>query len=173
MFTTEQSQYLLRLPKKVELKGMVQDEITFNQPLPFQEKFTLISSGDEAFVFLYEIYQSKKNHFKLSLYLLDGDTRIGLLRVDFNGQHENPQTLTDKVPISLHPFVGKYFNYSDHHMHYYVEGYKTTLDWALPLTAVDFAIKQINGNHDVLQAFFNFNQLIHLQTKFKINSLLL
>ncbi|MFH1005305.1 MAG: hypothetical protein V1781_07420 [Bacteroidota bacterium] len=173
MLTTEQSHYLLRLPKKVELKGKLQDQITFDQHFPFQEKYILILPDNVDFTFLYEIYQSKKNQFKLTLYLMDGDTHIGLLRVDFSGQHENPHMLADTVPAIFHPFVGNFFNYNDHHIHYYVEGYKTTLDWAVPLTNDDFPVKQINGIDDVLLAFYEFNKIINLQTIFKINSLLI
>ncbi len=37
MFTTEQAQYLLQLPKKVETNGMLEDEISFTQPFPFTQ----------------------------------------------------------------------------------------------------------------------------------------
>lgn len=124
MMTTEQAQHLLQLPKKVELVGTLQENITFTQQFPFQEKYTLISPDDADFTFLYEINQSKKNQFKLTLYLMDDDTRTGLLRVDFSGQHENPQTLNANVPAIFHPFVGKFFAYNDHHIHYYVDGYR-------------------------------------------------
>jgi hypothetical protein len=173
MITIEQSQYLLGLPKKVELNGILQNQLTFNQPFPFQERYTLISPDEPDFTFLYEVNQSKKNQFKLSLYLMDDDTRIGLLRVDFSGQHENPHTITDTIPEIFKPYVGMFFTYNDHHIHYYVEGYKTTLDWALPLTADAFPVKSISKSADILSAFSNFNQLIKLQTVFTINPLLL
>lgn len=76
MLTTEKAQYLLELPKKVELNGKLEDKITLPQEFPFQHKYRLISRADEDFTFLYEINQSKKNQFKLSLYLMD-DTRLG------------------------------------------------------------------------------------------------
>lgn len=173
MLSTEQAQYLLQLPKLVELDGQLQTILSYSQPFPFQERYTLISPDDVDFTFLYEINQSQKNQFKLTLYLMDGDTRIGLLRVDFSGQHENPQTLSANVPAMFHPFVGKFFHYNDHHIHYYVEGYRTTLDWALPLTDDAFPVKQIGGNPDVLAAFHSFNKIINMQTTFQINPLLI
>lgn len=118
-------------------------------------RYILISPDDVDFVFIYDITQSKKNHFKLTLYLLEGETKIGLLRVDYNGQHINSEILTDKVPEVFHPYVGKFFDYHEHHIRYYVKGCKTTSDWVLPLT------------------FEYFNKIISLQTIFKINSLLL
>lgn len=173
MITTEQAQFLLRLSKKVEIDGNLQDRIAFNQPFPFHLRYTLISPTEPDYVFLYETNQSSKNHFKLSLYLMDDETRIGLLRVDFRGQHENPQSLTDNVPEIFHPYVGKFFDYDCHHIHYYVEGFKTTLDWALPLADNGFPVKQISDNNDVLEAFRSFNTLINLETIFNINALLI
>lgn len=100
---------------------------------------------------------------------MNEDTRIGLLRVDFSGQHENPHNANDKVPAAFHPFAGKFFDYNDHHIHYYVEGYKTTLDWALPLTNDSFPVKEITNSSDIIHAFKSFNTLIHLETTFTIN----
>jgi hypothetical protein len=173
MFTIEQAKYLLHLPKKVQVNGVLEDEIIFTQAFPFQERYTLISPYDTDFTFLYEINQSKKNQFKLTLYLMDEDTRIGLLRVDFSGQHVNPQVANDKVPAAFLPFRGKFFYYNDHHIHYYVEGYKTTLDWAIPLADDVFPVKQITNSTDVIEAFLKFNALINLVTIFKINTLLI
>lgn len=173
MFTADQAQYLLQLPKKVEKNGMLQDEIILSQPFPFQERYNLISPNDAEFTFLYEINQSKRNHFKLTLYLMDVDTRLGLVWVDYRGQHENPHSISDKVPGFLHPYTGRFFDYEDHHIHYYVEGYKTTLDWALPLSDASFPVKQINHANDVIQAFQSFNKVINLKTLFTIHPLLL
>jgi hypothetical protein len=173
MLTTEKAQYLLELPKKVEINGKLEDKITLPQEFPFQHRFTLISSADEDFTFLYEINQSKKNQFKLSLYLMEEDTRVGLVRVDFSGQHENPHTINDKVPNVFHPFAGKFFTYHEHHVHYFVEGYKTSLDWALPLVDDAFPVKAIVNSNDIITAFKSFNSIIHLETNFVINPLLL
>lgn len=172
MFSIQQAKYLLQLPKKVEMNGILKDKIEFaEQPFPFTLKYILISPDDTDYVFMYDITQSRKNHFKLSLYLMENETKIGLIRVDYNGQHKNPETITPQVPETFHPFAGKFFDYYEHHIHYYVEGYKTTLDWALPLTNDSFTVKTISNNNDILQAFFSFNKLIHLQTVFNIPQL--
>lgn len=104
---------------------------------------------------------------------MDDETKIGLIRVDYSGQHKNPEIIKDNVPIMFHSYAGKYFNYNEHHIHYYVEGYKTSLDWALPLKVDRFPIKEIKNNSDILNAFYNFNKLINLQTIFNINEKLL
>lgn len=173
MFTISQAQQLLQLPKKVEENGRLVDKINFTQPFPFTLRYTLISPDDADYIFLYDINQSTKNRFKLTLYLMDDESRIGLLRVDFNGQHKNPETITENVPEIFHPFAGKFFDYHEHHIHYYVEGYKTTLDWALPLTNDPFPVKSITKPDDIRDAFLQFNALIKLQTLFIINPILL
>lgn len=173
MFSLEQAKYLLELPKKVDENGELINEIEFVQKFPFVKRYLLISPENSDFIFTYDINQSSKNQFKLTLYLLDNDTKIGLLRVDYHGQHKNPETITDKVPDIFHPYRGKFFDYYEHHIHYYVEGYKTTLDWALPLVVDKFSVKEVTKPDDILQAFYNFNEIINLQTKFKITPLLI
>lgn len=173
MFTTQQARYLLQIPKKVVKNEVFKDNISFTQPFPFTLRYSLLSSDEPDFLFLYDITQSKKNHFKLTLYLMENETKIGLIRVDYNGQHKNPETITDTVPQMFHSYAGKFFDYHEHHIHYYVEGYKTTLDWAIPLTDDDFPIKSIASNNDVLDAFFSFNRIINLITNFDINRTLL
>lgn len=173
MFTSEEAAALIKLTKKVETNGKLNDSLTFDQPIPFNKRYTLGTEENKDLIFLYEINQSKKHLLKLTLYLMDDDTKIGLLRIDFSGQHKNPETVKDNVPPHFHPYAGKFFNYNEHHIHYYVEGYKTPLDWALPLTADDFPIKKIKNNNDILKAFYSFNKIINLITVFNINEKLL
>lgn len=173
MLTAEQAQYFLQLPKKVEINGELKDRLSLTQKFPFLHRFNLISPNDDGYIFLYDIYQSKKNQFKLTLFLMEEDTKIGLLRIDYNGQHKNPEHITEKVPKILQPYVGKFFDYHEHHIHLYVEGYKTPLDWALPLTNHDFPIKNIDSPIHIIESFFNFNKIINLQTNFIIAPCLL
>jgi hypothetical protein len=173
MFTTNHAEYLLQLEKKVLHNDILQNELSFDQKFPFQHKFILISPLDNDYTFIYDVNQSSKNQFKLTLYLFDSDTRIGLFRVDFSGQHKNPETIIDKVPDFLHPYAGMFFNYHQPHVHYYVEGYKTTLDWAIPITDSRFPIKKIENEKDILSVFYEFNKIINLITKFLINPIIL
>ena len=168
MFTFDEAQNLLKLPKKVESNGKLLEKMNLDQSLPFQKRFALLASDEPDFFFLYDASQSKKNNFKLSLYIMENESKIGLLRVDFSGQHQNPEIITDNVPAVFHPYAGKFFSYDDHHIHYYVEGYRSTLDWALPLTADSFPIKQIKDASDIVNAFRSFNEVIHLETEFSI-----
>jgi hypothetical protein len=104
---------------------------------------------------------------------MDNDTRLGLVRVDYNGQHNsNPSKINEYVPLEFQSYAGKFFNYNEPHIHYYIEGYKP-MAWAIPLSDTDFTIQQITSHTDVISAFNAFNKLISLQTQFIINPVLL
>jgi|SRR6185437_5448709 len=165
MISIEHSEYLLKIPKKVKLKGILEDQIEFQTNLPIQSYFILTSPEESEFSFLYDINQSSKNHFKLSLYLMCEDTKVGLLRVDYNGQHINPEGLIDTLPEKFHKYAGKFFEYDEPHIHYNVDGYKN-LVWALPLENDLFEVKSLNNQNDVVSAILHFNKLINLETKF-------
>ena len=169
--TKEQVDYLLALPKRVEKNGILEDSITFDQQVPFQQRYKLKSPIEYSYSFLYHIDQSAKNYLKLTLHLMDNDSKIGLLRIDFNGQHQNPEEITENVPEELHLFVGKLFAYNEPHIHQYVEGYKS-MAWAKPLEN-NFPVLTIASPADVVKAFHSFNTMISLETRFIINPILL
>ena len=153
--TKEQVDYLLALPKRVEKNGILEDSITFDQQMPFQQRHKLKSPIDDSYTFLYNIDQSAKNYLKLTLHFMDSDTKIGLLRIDFNGQHQNPEDIIENLPKDLHPFIGKHFDYNEPHIHQYVEGYKPMV-WAKPLED-NFPVQNIATPEDVVKAFHSFN----------------
>ncbi|MBP9742060.1 MAG: hypothetical protein KBD37_01740 [Burkholderiales bacterium] len=169
MISIEQYEYLLKLPKKVELKGNLEEEVSFNTEIPMKNSFKLISPEDSEFSFIYVINQSEKNHYKLSLFLMHDDEKIGLIRIDFNGQHLNPESITENLPDKFHRYAGKFFKYDEPHIHYHIDGYKN-LAWAIPLENDPFKIKEINNQEDTVNAFCEFNSLINLQTKFLLGT---
>jgi hypothetical protein len=169
--TQDQINHLLALPKRVEKDGILEESITFDQQVPFQHKYKLKSPIDDSYTFLYTVDQSAKNHLKLTLHFMDNDTKIGLLRIDFNGQHQNPEDISADLPEYLHPFAGKFFSYDEPHIHCYIEGYKP-LAWAKPLEN-DYPVQNISSPADVLSAFYAFNTMIALETHFTINPILL
>lgn len=158
------SDYLLRLSKQVEQKGKLSDEIIL-ETVPMQHKFILASPDDDEFKFLYEINQSAKNLFKLTLFIMYDDEKMGLLRVDFVGQHLNPEGINEYLPERFHQYAGKFFKFDEHHIHYHVDGYKP-MAWAIPILHDEFKVKSINNQNDVTNAFLEFNQLINLKTNF-------
>ena len=171
--TNEQADYLLKLPKKIINKNdNLLSQITINTKPPFSERFKLLSEKDDEFSFLWEIGQSTKNTLRISLHFQEDDSKIGLMRIDYNGGHTNPQTITENVPGKFHPYVGKQIMQS--HIHYYVQGYPT-LAWAIPLSEDEFEIKEICENDfyvtlaDVIKTFA---KTINIETEIKVETLL-
>jgi hypothetical protein len=172
MLEYDKVKYLISLPKKVKMNNIVQEIIHMDQNVPFHVSYMLVSEQEVGYIFLYDIKQGKKNHFKLSLYLMDNDTRLGLVRIDYSGQHNsNPVEINEYVPVEFELYAGKFFKYGEPHIHYYIEGYKP-MAWAIPLSCIDFRIQQIKSHADVISAFNAFNELISLNTKFMINTVL-
>ncbi|MDR0972265.1 MAG: hypothetical protein LBM25_07770 [Bacteroidales bacterium] len=169
--TQQQINYLIALPKLLDKNGILNDTYTMIKQEPFQKRYTLKSPLNNRYTFLYNVDQSSKNYLKLTLHLMDNDTKIGLLRIDFNGQHQNPENINDDVPNDFRPFAGKFFAYNEPHLHYYVKGYKP-LSWAKPLSK-DYPVQNISSFSDVINAFIAFNSLISLKTNFIINPVIL
>ena len=173
--TNEQAEYLLMLPKKVLKGNDLLSQMTVNQKFPFQERFELLSEKDDEFSFLWEINQSAKNSLRISLHLQENESKIGLLRIDFNGGHTNPEIINEFVPERFHQYAGKYFTNDEHHIHYHVQGYKS-LSWAIPLVDDDFEIKTIDSediNESLKEVIILFAKAVNIETIITINTLLL
>ncbi|MBI5747739.1 MAG: hypothetical protein HZA00_01350 [Nitrospinae bacterium] len=107
---------------------------------------------------------------KMTLHFQEEDASIGLLRVDFNGRHPNPEIANDKVPDIFKSFAGQWLEES--HIHYFVEGYKP-LAWAIPLKADNtFSVKDFSNTSEfgnILQVFGNkINLKTVLEIKFQM-----
>lgn len=174
--TNEQAEYLLNLPKRVVENDILLDKLTIDQRFPFDARFELVSEKDDEFTFLWEIQQSKKNSIRLSFHHQENDSKTGLLRVDYNSGHKNPEAISENVPEKFHPFVGKYFSNNEHHIHYHIQGYKT-LAWAIPLTIDNFKIKEINNDASFNSTFANiiklFAKTVNIETEISVNELLI
>jgi hypothetical protein len=171
MFTNEEALYLIELPKKILHNESLLDDIKITQKFPFNAKYLLGSETDKEFIFLMDVKQSAKFSLKFDLHHPEDQTNIGLLRVDYFGKHKNPEVMNEKVPLVFHNYVGKWFEYSEHHIHFYVEGYRE-LDWALPLIDDPFPIKNIENNTDISDAFLHFCKRINLVTKINFEGVL-
>lgn len=172
--TSEQAEYLLSLPKKIIQDNIILDKIVIEQKYPVRIRFELLSEQDGEFSFLWEIKQSGKNRIAISFHYQEDIGKTGLLRIDYNRGHKNPQTINDNVPEKFKPYVGAEF--FENHIHYHVQGYKS-LAWAIPLIDDDFAIKEIDDNSDYNTTFANvikhFADVINLKTEITIHLLLL
>jgi hypothetical protein len=174
--TNEQAEYLLKLPKKVVDNEILLKKLTIDQKFPFDARFELVSEKDDEFTFLWEIQQSKKNSIRVSFHHQENDSKTGLLRVDYNSGHKNPEIISEYVPEKFHPFAGKYFSNNEHHIHYHIQGYKS-LAWAIPLTIDSFQIKELNNDEYFNSTFANviklFAKTVNIETEISVNELLL
>jgi hypothetical protein len=172
--TNEQADYLLKLPKKIfDKEGNPLPQITINQKYPFYERFELLSEKDDEFSFFWQIKQSSKNTLQISLHFQEDDSKIGLLRIDYNGGHTNPQIINEYVPERFHLYAGKQL--AESHIHYYIHGYQS-LAWAIPLKEDDFALKEIsenNFNTTLAEIIKLFAKTVNIETIININILLL
>ncbi|MFN8306988.1 MAG: hypothetical protein U0T79_09455 [Ferruginibacter sp.] len=166
MITSQQAQYLLDLPKHIIEDDSYIDRKSLSPNLPIDERIYMASKSDTDFTFFLDIWQSTKQQIKLTLHFQEEDSSIALLRVDFNGRHQNPQTLNANVPNIFHPYVGIMLETS--HIHYFVESYKP-LAWAIPLEIDDsFAVKEFSDTSQVGSIIQAFARKINLRTQLMI-----
>lgn len=174
--TNEQAEYFLDLPKKIVQGDKILDRFTIDQAMPFNQRYELVSEVDSDCTFIWIINQSAKNSIRVSLHYQDNDSKTGLVRIDYNGGHRNPSSITDALPDMFHPYVGKQFKNHEHHIHYHVEGYPS-LAWAIPLIDDEFEIKELDDNPQFYATFARIIQLfaktVNIETKLDINTLLL
>ncbi len=162
MITNKHAENLIKSKKRIVVNDNLLDEIYIENKFPLQLRFNLIGNKNK---FLWEINQSSRNSLKISLHFQENDNKIGLFRIDYNSGHKNPDKALHDLPSIFKPYVGKWFDCDEHHVHYYVSGYKP-LVWAIPLAESDFSVKNINDiNSDFIAAIINFAEIINLETK--------
>lgn len=175
-YRKDQIDYLISLEKKVIGDFGLLEELEINQNVPFHQRLILQSEEDDEFSFLWEITQNSKMRTRLSLHVQEDEGKIGLIRIDYNAGHKNPEVATSNLPAKFLPYIGKQFTNSESHIHYYVENYKS-LAWAIPLQDITFKPLNIIDNYDLnnnfAEAICEFAKLINLSTKLTINALLI
>lgn len=163
MFTQEEVNLLIDAPKLILIRGTGQKAFIIEAQKPFQAKYELITEKGE-YKFLLEINQSRKYSVKLSVHSNESESKTGLLRVDYFGTHKNPETIVENLPEIFHKYAGKSFGINEHHVHFYVEGYKD-LVWALPLSDAGFSPATIENQNDVHTAILEFSRKINIITE--------
>lgn len=165
MFSNELASKLIKLPKDIlggETTINISDE---------KSRFSLSSPNEPEYEFLFEITSHRKITFKISFHNQENNTKEGLIRVDYKGGHKNPETVTDFVPEIVRPYVG-YFFQNEPHIHIYVEGFKD-LAWAIPLSAYNFPVLDINNTDDFLKGINAFTKEINIVTPYTIQNSIL
>lgn len=155
--TEELAEYLIDLDKYIVQNGEKVDNYTLNIQYPMNLRIILTAPDDLDQSLLVDIKESEKKALKISLHHQDDSTKNGILRIDYNGRHKNPEEILPSVPEVFVPFAGKYLDEYAGHIHYVINGYKP-LAWALPLEFDDFPVKKIEEKKDysqILEAFFN------------------
>lgn len=132
-----------------------------------KNRLELISHQDSECNFWMEVTSNQKIILKTSIHHLESNTFVGLLRIDFKGTHQNPEGIKDTLPDYLKSYAGEWFDPTEHHMHVFVEGYRP-LAWAIPLTDIDFPIKEINDVSDLSDLITNFAELINLKSQINV-----
>lgn len=171
----EQAQYLINMKKKILENGVVKDSIVIEQHLPMRLRFESISEIDNEYTFLIAITQSPKGMIRINLHCQDQDSKIGLVRVDYNSGHFNPINAPQNLPDIFKPYIGKQFGENGHHVHYYIDGYRS-LAWAIPIGDTDIRTKDIRKEHineDLANAIVDFARFINVETEIIINKALL
>lgn len=167
MISQEQADYLLNLPKCLIEGEVVLKSKDYFPTFPINDRIYIISEVDDAYSFFIEIQQCRKNQIKLTLHFQEDDTNIGLLRVDYNGRHKNPELDIVSLPDKFKPYIGLWIEES--HIHYYVEGYNP-LVWAIPLDKVEtYPAKNFTSINDFADVLKTFCNKINLETNLTIN----
>jgi hypothetical protein len=171
--TNEYADRLLRLPKMVTKGGETRPRMNIDQRNCLRARFDLIAEAEreeDEIRFLWDIHLSEKDRSHITLHFQENGNKLGLLRVDFNGGHQNPVLINEYLPGKFFPYAGRLLLRHEHHIHYHVQGYKP-LAWAIPLTDDDFWVKGIVED-DISTTFANaihqFAKTINLGTELTV-----
>lgn len=159
--TNEEAKKLLLLPKKIIVNDEPQNRYMLKSGNRLSERF-ILRSIDGNHLFLLEISQGKRR-LKITLHFQENTQFVGLLRVDYQGTHQNPVECNEFVPDFAKLYAKQ--DIKENHIHFHVQGYKT-LAWAIPLRISDFPIKEITDMDSFIGALEAFQRTIHLDTKF-------
>ena len=157
----DEAQRLLELPKKIVVGDRPQDNLNITFTERICKRFNL-RSEDGNQIFLFNIQQQAKSHLKISLHFQENSQYIGLLRLEYQNSHKNPERLNQYVPEMARPYCGQYIDES--HIHIYVQGYNS-LAWAVPLDAYGFSAKSIESTDAFFCAVQEFCDKISVATK--------
>ncbi len=172
--TYEEALRLVHLSKwVVDEDGKKIDSISMDQKFPMQFRLHLVSEEDFLREYLLDVKQSAKFGIRINFQVMD-KANWGLARLDYNGNHKNPDEVTDMVPEVFHPHVGEFFMQKSH-LHFHVEDFPP-LAWALPLEETEITAKKVDDATmagDFIEAFNSFISYLNVQTKITINPMIL
>ncbi len=121
----------------------------------------LFCNEEPEYSFIADITLNKRIEFKISLHHQEHNTYTGLLRIDYRGRHDNPESANDTLPEIFKPYIGKEFGMDEPHIHLYVAEYKP-LAWALPLKVYNFSVPNVSSSKEVIDAIYAFAKEINI-----------
>jgi len=165
MFTNDEAQALIETKK--ELKDSNQ---FIDLALP-KNRVYLIAPSEPDYEFFLEITSNQKIQFKISLHHQESYSNIGLVRLDFKGRHQNPASANSNLPDKFKPYIGRFFERDEPHIHFYVEGYKP-LAWAMPLNRLEIKTQVVNDIVDFNEIIVDFSAVINIVSSLRIQQAL-
>ena len=172
--TFEEAERLIHLPKwVVNENGDRIQQLSLEQQFPMQFRLHLVSDEDYLREYVLDVKQSEKLGIRLNFQLMD-KVNSGISRLDYNGNHKNPDELTDNVPAVFHSHAGELFIQKSH-LHFHVEDFPP-LAWALPLDETEITFKNVALDtvaSDFIDAVYSFASYLNIQTTISINPMVL
>ena len=162
----EDIQRLLSVEKSVDANALQNDALVLSLDFPVQKEIRLFSAmGDVEFRWV--INQSSKVSFKITLFVMEKENNLGLLRLDYvpvSKFHLNPSLGKDEsLPDFLLKHAGEEIR--GNHVHYAIPGYKD-LSWAVPLPEVPTFPETFDGQQSSLPDIVNsFARHINVSTQ--------
>lgn len=174
MLTTEQAIELIKIPKKILVGDKLQDVYSIDQDFPIDTRIELVAIDDDNLTFMWSVKQSKKMSIRMSLHCQQEDSHLGILRIDYNSGHKNPDEAPDYLPEMFKPYIGKEFTMNESHVHFHITGETQQMLWAIPIQDSEMPIKTFNAStNDIENVIIEFAKLINIKTKIQINKSLL
>lgn len=161
----EDIQQLLTVEKCVDSNMLQNNALVLSLAFPVKQEIRLISAmGDIEFRWV--INQSSKVSFKITLFVMEKENNLGLLRLDYvpvSTFHINPNAEEGSIPDYLKEYAGQEIRGS--HVHFAVPGFKE-LSWAMPLSDVQDFPKAFDGQQfSISEIVSSFARRINLSTQ--------
>ena len=166
MFTNEEAEALIKVEKKLEDPSQILD-------LGRQKnRINLRAPKEPDYKFFVEITSNQRIQFKISLHHQESYSNVGLVRLDIKGRHKNPERANVNLPHKFKPYIGKFFEKNEPHIHFYVEGAKP-LAWAVPLNDLKIPTQNVDSMSDFNDIIRDFNNIINVVSSLEIQPTLI
>lgn len=170
MITTQQAKDFIDAPKTILADGIAVDVFPIVQKFPMRASIQLAVEGmGDEWLFIWQIDQGQKDSLRMSLHCQQYESNIGLIRVDYNRGHKNPEIAPDDLPDFFLPYVGKDFGTKESHVHIHVSSDIQQMQWAIPIEASNIESKEFDASSESIErAIQAFAKAVHITTEIKV-----